>query len=203
MTMLPAGWGPGWALGVVALWVVCEGSGCSSQAWGELQAREQAATRWPLLPPANQRPASSLTTATHCSSRNVTVEGPCESLETARLLASPPLLHSRSVVVGIQFSVFVLACTPPWSSVRLLPSSLAAGTLAVENSPRQHRSSPSSEAASKRRPPPPPCQTSSPGTSRLAASVRLPQLTPGSIAIINSDKVPRAAPPYKILAWLT
>jgi hypothetical protein len=32
---------------------------------------------------------------------------------------------------------------PPWSSVRLLPS-LAAGTLDVENSPRQHRSSPSS-----------------------------------------------------------
>ena len=112
MTMLPAGWGPGWALGVVALWVVCEGSGCSSQAWGELQAREQAATRWPLLPPANQRPASSLTTATYCSLRNVTIEGPCDSLETARLLASPPLLHSCSVVVGIQFSVFVLACTP-------------------------------------------------------------------------------------------
>ena len=37
--------------------------------------------------PANQRAASSLTTATYCSSRNVTAEGPCESLESARLLA--------------------------------------------------------------------------------------------------------------------
>lgn len=91
---------------------------------------------------------------------------------------------------------------PPWPSVRLLVSRCWHTRRRKFTPPTPLLDLPS-EAASKRRPPPPPCRTSSPGTSRPVASVRLPQLTPGSIAIINSDKVPRAAPPHKNLAWLT
>ena len=152
--------------------------------------------------PANQRAASSLTTATRLfvaqrhSRRALRVSGICT--------ASRLHLHSCTRVASSSASssrcLFWRA--PPWPSVRLLVSRCWHTRRRKFTPPTPLLDLPS-EAASKRRPPPPPCRTSSPGTSRPVASVRLPQLTPGSIAIINSDKVPRAAPPHKNLAWLT